>query len=153
MFEPVFQRDSTGIHLGTNQHSAVGEDSYTPVVFLTQFVQKGCYTGVKVSERFSACGRLVQEIVVPKLQPFVDDVVETLHLPVAHIHFFQPSVPFSIGITAECGQFGRTAERTGVHVVESEAAQPQPGGSGFAPECGTEGNVRKTVASAAWDVY
>ena len=28
MFEPVFQRDSTGIHLGTNQHSAVGEDSY-----------------------------------------------------------------------------------------------------------------------------
>ena len=63
------------------------------------------------------------------------------------------SVPFGIGITAECGQFGRTAERTGVHVVESEAAQPQPGGSGFAPECGTEGNVRKTVASAAWDVY
>lgn len=49
MFETVFQRDSTGIHLGTNQYSAVGEDSYTPVVFLTQFVQKGCYTGVKVS--------------------------------------------------------------------------------------------------------
>ena len=28
MFETVFQRDSTGIHLGTNQYSAVGEDSY-----------------------------------------------------------------------------------------------------------------------------
>ena len=67
MFETVFQRDGTGIHLGTNQYSAVGEDSYTPVVFLTQFVQKGCYTGVKVAERFPACGRLVQEIVVPKL--------------------------------------------------------------------------------------
>ena len=39
MFETVFQRDSTGIHLGTNQYSAVGEDSYTPVVFLTQFVR------------------------------------------------------------------------------------------------------------------
>lgn len=153
MFETVFQRDSTGIHLGTNQYSAVGEDSYTPVVFLTQFVQKGCYTGVKVSERFSACGWLVQEIVIPKLQPFVDDVVETLHLPVAHIHFFQPFVSFGIGITAECGQFGRTAERTGVHVVESETAQPQPRGSGFAPECGTKGNVPKTVASAAWDIY
>ena len=123
MFETVFQRDSTGIHLGTNQYSAVGEDSYTPVVFLTQFVQKGCYTGVKVSERFSACGWLVQEIVIPKLQPFVDDVVETLHLPVAHIHFFQPFVSFGIGITAECGQFGRTAERTGVNGIERRRRQ------------------------------
>ena len=41
MFETVFQRDGTGIHLGTNQYSAVGEDSYTPVVFLTQFVLRG----------------------------------------------------------------------------------------------------------------
>ena len=67
MLETVFQRDGTGINLGTNQYSAVGEDGYTPVVLPVQVVQEGCYSGIKVAERFSACGRLVQEVVVPKL--------------------------------------------------------------------------------------
>ncbi len=40
MFETVFQRDSTGIHLGTNQYSAVGEYSYTPVAFLRSSFRK-----------------------------------------------------------------------------------------------------------------
>ena len=56
MFETVFQRDSTGIHLGTNQHSAVGEDSYTPVVFLTQFVQKGGRKGLGTIPRLWSVG-------------------------------------------------------------------------------------------------
>ena len=44
MLETVFQRDGTGINLGTNQYSAVGEDGYTPVVLPVQVVQEGCYS-------------------------------------------------------------------------------------------------------------